>query len=90
VDIVAVAALDQAFVNPMAIRLREVCFDRDMTSITEIGLCPNEQVLWLFCVVRGVTVQTADIVAGVCRSGEMPLLVAFAVAGQAAIGGFLL
>jgi hypothetical protein len=80
VDIVAVAALNQALIDPVAIRFRELCFDRDMTSVAKIGLCPNQQVLWLFGVVRRVAVQTADIVTGVYRSGEMPLCMAVAVA----------
>jgi hypothetical protein len=90
VDVVAVAALDQTLVDPMTIWFREVCFDRDMTSVAKIRLCPNEQVLGLPRVVRRVAVQTADIVAVVYRSWEMPLLVAITVAGEAAIGGLLL
>jgi len=39
VNIVAVAALDQAFVHSMVIRLREVGFRGGMTSIAETGLC---------------------------------------------------
>src|SRR4051812_32792333 len=89
VDIVAVATLDQTLVDSMAIWFCEVCFGRDMTSVAKIRLCPNEQVLWLLGVVRRMAVQTTDIVAGVYRSGEMPLGVAFTVAGQAAIGGLL-
>ena len=89
-DVVAIAALDESLVDTMAIRLREVCFDRDMTSIAEIGLCANEQMLGLFCVVRRMAVQTSNIVAGMYRSGETPLRMAFAVTGQTAIGGLLL
>ena len=39
-DVVAVAALDETFVDPMVIRFREVGFGSCMTPITEIGLRP--------------------------------------------------
>lgn len=45
VNIVAVAAMDEAFVHPVVISLGEICFSRGMTSIAEIGLCPGQQVL---------------------------------------------
>ena len=38
VDVVAVAALDEAFVYAMVIRLREVGLRGDMTSVAEFGL----------------------------------------------------
>ena len=39
VDVMAVAALDQAFVYSMMIRLREVGFGGHMASVAEFGLC---------------------------------------------------
>lgn len=51
-DIVAVAALDQTFVYSMVIRLSKVGLGSDMTSIAEIGLCLNQEMLRLFGVVR--------------------------------------
>jgi len=38
-NVVAVAALDQAFVYSMVIRLREVGLRGCMTSVAEVGLC---------------------------------------------------
>ena len=45
VNIVAIAAMDEAFIHPVVIGLGEICFSRGMTSIAEIGLCPGQQVL---------------------------------------------
>jgi len=89
-DVMAVATTDQAFVDPMAIGFCEVCFHGDVTSVAKIRLCPRQQVLWLLGMMRRVTVQTADIVTGVYRSGEMPLRMVFTMACQAAARGLLL
>ena len=89
-DVVAVVALDQALVDAMAIRLSEISLRRDMTAIAEIRLGPDQQMLRLSGMVRRMAVQTADIVAGVCRYREVPLRMAFTVAGQAVIRRLLL
>ena len=39
VDVVAVAALNETFVDAMVIRLREVGLGRHMASVAEFGLC---------------------------------------------------
>jgi hypothetical protein len=52
VDIVAVAALDEAFVYAMVIRLREVGLRVDMASVTEFGLRSNQQMLLFFGLMR--------------------------------------
>ena len=52
VDVVAVAALDKAFVDSMVIRLCEVGFGRGVTPITEIGLRPHKQVFRTLRMVR--------------------------------------
>lgn len=44
VDIVAVTALDEAFVDPVVIRLCKVGLRGYMTSVAETGLCLNEKV----------------------------------------------
>ena len=79
-DIVAVAALDQTFIYSMVIGLREVGLRGCMTSVTEVGLCTNEEMLRFFGVVGRVAVQAANIVARVRRCREVPLLVLFTVA----------
>jgi hypothetical protein len=51
VDVVAVTALDEAFVYPVVIRLREVGLRGCMTSVAETGLCSDEEVFLLLGVV---------------------------------------
>ena len=89
-SVMAVAALDETFVYSMVIRLCEVSFRGRMTSIAEIGLRWNEEMLRLFGVMRRVAVQAPNIVARVRRRGEVPLLVLFTVAAQATGVGILL
>jgi hypothetical protein len=88
--VVAVAALDETFVYAMMIWLREIGFGGNMTSIAELGLCLNEEVLRLLGVVRRVAVQAANIVARVRRCREVSLLVLFTVTTQATGVGILL
>ena len=52
VDVVTVAALDEAFVYPVVIRLREIGLRGCVTSVAEGGLCSGEKVLLLFRVMR--------------------------------------
>ena len=80
VDVMAVAALDKSFLDSMVIRLREVCLLCCMTSVAEVGLCSNEEMLRLFGVMRRVTVQAPNVTVRVHRRGEMPLLMLFSVA----------
>jgi hypothetical protein len=89
VDVVAVAALDETFVYSVVIRLRKVGLSGDMTSVAEIGLCSNKQVLLFLGVMRRVAVQASNIVARVRRRGKVSLLMIFTVATQAARVGVL-
>ena len=52
VDVVAVAALYEAFVYPVMIRLREIGLRSCMTSIAETGLGLNQEVFLFFCMMR--------------------------------------
>ena len=65
VDVMAVAALDKAFVHPMVVRLREVGLRGCMTSVAEAGLCSNEEMLRFFSVMRRMAVQASNVVARV-------------------------
>ena len=65
VDVMAVAALDQAFVYSMVIRLREVGLRSCMTSIAKAGLCLNEKMLGFFGVMWRVAIQASNIVTRV-------------------------
>jgi hypothetical protein len=74
VDVMAVAALDQAFVYSMVIRLREIGLRGCVTSVAEAGLCSNEEMLRFFGMMRRVAVQAPNIIARMRRCGEVPLL----------------
>ena len=89
VDVVTVAALDQAFIDAMMIWFGKVGFRGGVTSITEARLCAHEKVLGFFGIVRRVTVEAANIVAGVLRCGKMPLFVLLPMTAQATRIGFL-
>jgi hypothetical protein len=86
----AVAALDQAFVDSMVIRLCEVGLRGYMTSVAEVGLGSNEKMFRFFGVMRRMAIQAPYIVARVSRRGEVPLLVFCPVAAQATGIGILL
>jgi hypothetical protein len=90
VDVVAVTALDEAFVYSVVIRLRKVSLRVDMTSVAEIRLCSNKQMLLFFGVMWRVAVQASNIVARMRRSRKVSLLMTIAVATQAAGIGVLL
>ncbi len=89
-SVMTVAALDQAFVHAMVIRLREVRLRAGMTSVAQAGLCTNEEMLRFFGVMRRVAIQAPNIVARVCRCREVPLLMFCRVATQATGIGILL
>ena len=89
-DVVTITTTDQAFVDSMAIGLCEICFRRSVTSVAKIRLCLCQQVLRLLGVMGRVTIKTADVVSTVCRSGEMPVTVAFTMTAQATARGILL
>ena len=45
VDIVAIAAMNEAFIDPMVIGFSEIRLSRGVTSIAEVGLYTGQQVL---------------------------------------------
>jgi hypothetical protein len=61
-----------------------------VAAVAESRLRLNQQVFRFLGVMRGVAVQTTDIIAGVRRTGKMSLFVLFAVATEATSAGFLL
>lgn len=65
VDVMAVTALDKPFIDSMVIGLSEVSLRGCVTSVTELRRLYCEEVFMFFRVVGGVTVQAADIAAGV-------------------------
>jgi len=89
VRVMAITALHQTFIDPVVIRLGKVGFGRDMTSITQLGLALDQQVLFLLRVMGRVAVEATDIAAGVRGFREPPLLMTLTVTAQAACAGFL-
>lgn len=87
--IVAVATLNQAFVDAVVIGPAKVSLCSRMAAVAESGLRLNQQVFRFLGVMRRVAVQTTDGVASVRRTREVPLFVLFAVATQATSAGFL-
>ena len=87
--VVTIAALNQALVDTVTIRPREVCFRGSVTPVTEIGLGSNQQMLHGFGMMRRVAVQTAHVVAGMRGTGEVPLLVTITMTCQTAGARFL-
>ena len=65
VNVVAVAAMNQSFVYAMVIRPGKLSFGRGMARIALHRFLLNQQVLWLFRVVRRMAVKATDIIAGV-------------------------
>jgi len=82
--VMAVTALDKAFLDSMVVGLAEVCLRGCVASVAELGLRRSEQVFRFFGIVRRVTIQAANIAAGMGRAGEVTLLMFLPVTTQAA------
>jgi hypothetical protein len=80
VSIVAVAALNQAFVDAVVKGLRKVRLGSRVATVAESWLRLNQQVFRFLGVMRRVAIETTDGVAGVCRTREVPLFVLFTMA----------
>ena len=63
--VVAVTAVDKAFVHPVVVGLGEISLCRGVTPVAERRLGRCEQMLRFLCVVGRMTVKAADIAAGV-------------------------
>lgn len=85
-DVVAVGAEQKAFVNTVVIGPGEIRLCRHVAAIAQIWLRLRQQMIGLFGVVRGVAVQAANIVAGMRRGREVPLLHLLAMTTQATRG----
>ena len=88
-NVVAVAALEQALRNPVVIRFGEVGFGRGVASIAELRLFLYQQLWGFLGVMRRMAVETTDVIAGMGRTCEVPLLMVFPVAAQATSAGLL-
>ena len=65
VHVVAVTALNKAFVDSMVVGLGKISLCGCMAAVAEIRLRYRKQVLRFLRVMRGVTIQAADIATGV-------------------------
>jgi hypothetical protein len=88
VDVVAVAALDQALADAMVEGLAEFGPGIGVTPEAQIGLPAGQQEFGLRGMVRGMAIEAAHVIAGVRGILEVPLPVFFAVAAEAARVGF--
>ena len=64
VHVVAITALDKPFVDSMVVGFGEVSLRGCVASVAEIGLGFCQQVFRFLRIMRGVTIQAADIAAG--------------------------
>ena len=62
VNIVAVAAMDEAFIDAVVISLREIRLSRGVTSVAEIGLCPDQQVFRPLRVMWRMAIDAAYVI----------------------------
>ena len=63
-NVVAVAALEQALRNPVVIGSREVGLGRGVASIAELRLFLDQQLLPFLGVMRRMAVEATDVIAG--------------------------
>lgn len=83
VRIVAVAALDESFIDSVVIGPAEIRACRSMTAITKLGLFLNQQVLGFLTVMGRMAVEASDIAIGMGRLAEMSLFLAGSVTTEA-------
>ena len=62
--VVAVVALDKAFIDPMMIGLREISLLRKVTTVAKLRFSVDQQMLLLSGLVRRMAVQTAQVIVG--------------------------
>ena len=62
VNVVAVAAADEAFIHAVVIRLGEICLGRSVASIAEIRLCSDQQMLGFLRIMWRMAIDAAHII----------------------------
>jgi hypothetical protein len=87
--VVAVAAVKQAFIYTVVIRLGKIGFGCSVTAVALFRLFLDQQVLGGLGVVRRMAIKTTNIIAGVGGTGEMPLFVLCGMATETPGIGFL-
>lgn len=81
--VMAVGAEQKAFINAVVIGSGKIRFCRHVTAVAKTWLRLCQQMIGFFGVVRRVTVQASNIIAGVRRRREVPLLQPVPVTTQA-------
>ena len=71
VNVMAIAALDKSFLDPVVIGFGKIRLRRAMAAVTELRRRLGQKTLRLFGVVRGMAVQASNIVARVGRTREV-------------------
>ena len=84
VHVVAIATLNESFVDSMAIRFRKICFRGSVAPIAKARLLLNEKKFLFLRMVGRVAVEATNVRSRMRRFREMGLLAALAVALQAA------
>jgi len=88
-NVVTVNTLNQSLVYAMMERFKEVRLRGSMAPIAELRLFFSQQMLGFFSVVRGMTIEAADVAISMCGAGNISMLVVLAVAGKASSVSFL-
>ena len=83
VRIVAVAALDESFIDSVVIGPAEIRARRGMTAVTKLGLFLNQQILRLLSEMGRVAVEASDVAIAMGRLAEVSLLLAGSMATEA-------
>src|SRR5215467_14084074 len=73
VRIVAVAALDESFIDSVVIRLAKIRASRGVTGVAKLGLYLNQQILRLLSEMGRMAIEAADIAIGMRRLAEVSL-----------------
>jgi hypothetical protein len=80
---VAVAAVNESFIDAVVKGLAKIGTSRGMTAVAELGLLLNEQTLGLFSVMGRMAVEATDIAIGMGRLAEASLLMAGSMTTEA-------
>ena|SRR5215468_4519524 len=83
VQIVAVRTLHEPFVYAMVEGLGELCPGRGVAVVAQLRLAPGKQAMLFLRMMRRVTVEAADIIAGMRRAVEVRLPLAVSMTAQA-------
>lgn len=87
--VVAVIALQQTFVDPVMIRFGKIRLGLGMAPVTQLWLILDEKMLFFLGMMGRMAIEAADVATGVGGFRKTRLLMAVAMATQAASTGLL-